>query len=355
MIKFVALAFIFQIIFFLSVSCANSEPAKEMPLSGTKLICVWSIEAENPEAVEKGVEQAGSLGFNAVCWDRPGVVEACHKLGMQAFAIICPLERREGAQLQVLRPGEEKLPGFDRNSIPDEQYYQYGGEPAGERGEILDQNFTCPNDPGVAKYTLEQVENCRNAGFDGIIWDFVGYRNYRSCECAICREKFANFRARHPDMAEKEARGSFYEQVLVDLYNALYRETKALAPNLIIANHIHPVYLPDLFYWNKVKVDYCGVTVSWFFKPHWSLEKVKNYTKKVVSGPYVEKDVTGMPMIGFYADGQYARDRKSAQRLKQEFEILKEAGARHFIMCELGHILRDKEALKVVREELLNK
>ena len=340
------------LIFVSIASCTPAQSVKEKPLSGIKLVCVWTVEAENAEAVDQAVEQARRLGFNAVSWDRPGVVESCHGRGMKALVIINPLDRRRGAQLQVLGPGEEKLPGFDRDNLPPEQFYQYGGEPVPGNQEILDQNFTCPNDPGVVKYALKQVADAQEGGNDGIIWDFVGYRNYRSCECESCRKKLREFRQKHPRMSEKQTLNSFYQEVLVDLYSTLYRETKALAPDLIIANHIHPVFLPDVFYGHRVKVDLCGITVSWFFKPHWSLEKVRDYTKKVVSGPYTDKQVEGMPMIGFYADGRYKRDRKSARRLAQEFEILKESGARHLVMCELGHILRDKEAAEVVGKEL---
>ncbi|MFC1537728.1 hypothetical protein ACFL4P_02750, partial [Gemmatimonadota bacterium] len=230
--------------------------------------------------------------------------------------------------------------------------YQYGGEPTQGNREILDQNFVCPNDPGVPEYALKLVSGMQERSFDGIVWDFIGYRNYRSCECGLCRTGLEDFRGRHPELSEEESGESYYEKVLVDLYDLLYRETKKLAPDLIIANHIHPVFLPNIFYGHKVRVDYCSITVSWFFKPHWPLEKVREYTGKVVKGPYAHKQVVGMPMIGFYTDGEYARDRRSAERLSLEFEILKQAGAQHLIICELGHILRDREAAEVVREAL---
>jgi len=345
-------AVFFQLACAAVISCAPRPPVGEKPLSGLKIICVWTIQADNQEAVEQAVAQAKSLGFNALCWDRPAVVSACHRRGMKAFALICPLDRREGARLQVLRPGEEKLPGFESDNIPPGQFYQYGGEPVPGKREILDRNFACPNDSGVLGYTLKQVARVREQGYDGIIWDFVGYRNYRSCECEPCRELLERFSRKHPEMSAKEAGERFYGKVLVDLYSALYRETKAMAPELIIANHIHPVFLPDIFYGQRVKVDYSGITVSWFFKPHWSLNKVREYTHRVVRGPYLHREVEGMPMIGVYTDGKYAGDRKSARRLGQEFEILKEVGARHLIICELGNILRDREASRIVEAEL---
>lgn len=254
----------------------------------------------------------------------------------------------------MLAPGEERLPGFRRDSIPPEQFYQYGGEPLEGQREILDQNFTCPNDPGVLQYTLKRTTELKETGYDGIIFDFVGYRNYRSCECGLCLEKLDQFRRRHPELNAQEARDRFYENVLVELYDILYRETKEIAPDLAVANHIHPVYLPDIFYGRRVRADYCGATVSWFFKPHWPLEKVRDYARKVVTGPYVQENVQGMPMIGVYTDREYTRDRRNPARLRQDLQIIKKAGAKHLIMCELGHILRDPETARVVREELRN-
>ncbi|MEA1996114.1 MAG: hypothetical protein U9N45_00670 [Gemmatimonadota bacterium] len=345
-------AAVFIIVPLLSIPFLYARAEGEKPLSGEKIICIWSIDAQDPEAVDNAVDQARELGFNAVCWDRPGVVASCHRRGMKACALFCPLGRREGAQMQELKAGEEKLPGFDRENIKPEQFYQHGGEPVEGNREILDQNFVCPNDPGVLEYTLKSVAQLMERGFDCVIFDFIGYRNYRSCECPLCRAKLEEFRKKHLGLSEQEAGDTFYRDVLIDLYETLYRETKARWPDLIIANHIHPAYLPDLFYAHRIMVDYCGVTVAWFFQPHWPLAKVREYTRKVVSGPYLNKGVEGMPMIGLYTDGEHTRDRKSPARLKQEFAILKESGARHLVMCELGHILRDKELAAVVREEL---
>ena len=351
------LRFLFMLVpvfVFLIASCTSEQPDGEKPLSGIKMICVWTVVAENEEAVDQAVEQAADLGFNAVGWDRPGVVEACHRRGMKAFALLKPLDRRDDAQMQELMPGEEKLPGFVPESIPPDHYYQYGGEPLPGNREILDLNLACPNDPGVPGYALEHVSRVLETGFDGIVWDFIGYRNYHSCECPLCRAGLEEFRGQHPELEDEELRNAYYEKALVDLYDLLYRETKKIAPDMIIGNHIYPVFLPDIFYGLKLKLDYCSNTVAWFFKPFWPLDKVREYTEITLNGPYAHEQTAGMPMIGFYTDGRFARDRRSAERLSAEFEIFKQAGAQHLIMCELGHILRDPEAAEVVREALRN-
>jgi hypothetical protein len=324
----------------------------DTPLRGMKIVAVWSIDSESQEQVDTAVQQARSLGFNAVCWNTPLVSAACHKRDMKAFAIVCPLDRRPGARLQKILPSESKLPGTDPDKLGPVQFYQYGGEPAEGNREILDQNFTCPNDPGVVQYTLEQISISRKAGYDGVVFDFLGYRNYHSCQCEICTRELEKFGKKQTGMSAAQVSNLYFEQTLVELYDTLYAAAKTLAPEMIVANHIHPVFTPEKMYGLNVNTDYCGITVSWFFKPHWSLEKVERYTKSVVQGPYRHKHVKGMPMIGFYSDGSNEFDRKSGSRLKKEFEILKQMNAQHLLMCELGHILRNSEAAATVRAAL---
>ena len=57
-------------------------------------------------------------------------------------------------------------------------------------------------------------------------------------------------------------------------------------------------------------------------------------------------------MIGFYSDREFSRDVKGPERLKLELSILKQQGAKHFMMCELGHLLRNVTAVKAVKEAL---
>jgi hypothetical protein len=111
-------------------------------------------------------------------------------------------------------------------------------------------------------------------------------------------------------------------------------------------------YLPDIQYGRRVKVDYCAMTVSWFFQPHWPLEKVAARTRLCVQGPYVEPGVVGMPMLGYYNSGPMARHRRSAERIAQELKIVADQGSRAVMICELGDILRDPAVCEAVRNGL---
>ena len=324
----------------------NAARSAAPPLSGIKLIWAWSVESDR--SVEEAVAEAQELGFNAVGWSNPEVVRACHERDMKAFALISPLSlQREGAFPQKLAEGEDNLPGFDRSKDDPEYPFQYGGEPALGNKEILHMNLACPRDPGVVAYGVAEAIKYQQLGYDGICWDFIGYRNYRSCECAVCKESLAGLQTRGTVSSE-----DFYLSSLTDLYSRLCNETKKSAPGLLITAHIYPVYLPEIHYGNKVSVDYCGETVAWFFQPHWTFEKIRRYSRKALELSGGSGQTEAMPMIGFYSDGEFGRDRKSPERLERELQILQTEGAKHLMMCELGHLLRSPGAMKAVKATL---
>ena len=321
--------------------------------SGVRMVAVWSIPDSTPDKMTQVVKESASLGFNAVCGRSPRLPAACHESGLSAWTIVEPLGIRPGARLQVLDDGDSTLIGFYPGDIEPDDYFQYGGEPAPGNREILGQKLVCPADKGVMPYTIQEVETAVEQGYDGVVLDFIGYRNYRSCACPVCLEGLDQFRSGNPGLNDDESRNAYYENRLVALYDSIYTQVKERFPDIKIANHIHPVYLPNLFYGQRIQVDYCATTVSWFFQPHWSLKKVSGYLNRVMDKSYIYAEP--MPMLGFYCDGEFARDRKSPDRVKQELRQVLDSGARHLMVCELGHILRDKETAKAVQEVLKDK
>jgi len=220
----------------------------EESLSGIRLIWAWSVDPAR--SVDETVAQAQDMGFNAVGWSNPAVVQACHERGMKAFVLVNPLSlQRVGALPQVLAEGEDKLPGFDRSKDDPDYPFQHGGEPVPGNREILHVNLACPRDPGVVAYGVAEAIKYDRLGYDGICWDFIGYRNYRSCECVVCRESLASLQASGAISPE-----DFYLSSLTSLYSRLFSETRKAAPGLLIATHIYPVYLPDIHYGMKFKI-----------------------------------------------------------------------------------------------------
>jgi len=317
-----------------------------------KIVSCWNIACTS-NAIAPAVTAAREVGFNGLIWcskHQDLIPPECHRQDMKCFRVIEPLRKRPDARLQMLAPGEETLPG----AVPvnTDSLYQYGGEPVAGQHEVLDRELVCPRDPSVVLFVREEVTKARTAGFDGVCWDCIGYRNYRFCACDICRTALDRRHRERPGETEAQARDACAGEALEDLYAQLYETTKGVDTNLTVLSHCYPVFRPDVFGGVRYRLDYCMMTVSWFFQPHWPLEKVRDYTRHCVQGPYADPRTVGMPMIGIYSAGVMARHRRDGARLRAELEILAQAGARAVEYCELGDILADPEARAALRNGL---
>lgn len=317
-----------------------------------KVTASWNIPMTE-DGVRAAVAGAKDLGFNGYAWGPERLEETllsqCRANGIRSYKLLSPLEKRPGARLQVVEEAEQRLPGFG-GVLPDQ--YQYGGEPLPGHPEVLNLELVCPLDGSVVAHAANAVARARRLGYDGVCWDFIGYRNYHSCECETCRSALKRFLANPSNRGLKEAKAAFYEKVLVDLYERLCDATRRAAPQFTVMTHCHPVFLPNVFYGLKLKVDYSAITVGWFFQPHWNLGKVSAYARRTVQGPYGYASAIGMPMIGCYSSGGMARHRKSGERIRSEFRAVQEAGARAIMVCELGDILAVPEMREAVRAGL---
>ena len=257
---------------------AGEEP---VPL---KVTASWNIPVTE-DGVRAAVAGAKELGFNGYAWTSKRLDEAlvaqCRANGLRSFKVLEPLQKRPGARLQVLEEAERLLPGFAGDLTAE---YQYGGEPLPGHREVLNMELACPLDEGIVAYVTGEVARAKRLGYDGVCWDFVGYRNYHSCECETCRAALKAFMRNTPHRNPREVQAAFYENTLAGLYARIYDAARKAAPDFTVMSHCHPAFLPDAFYGRHVKVDYCAITVSWFFQPHWSLEKVREYARRTVRG-----------------------------------------------------------------------
>ena len=139
----------------------------------------------------------------------------------------------------------------------------------------------------------------------------------------------------------------------MSFYNTLVTYAKEKKPDIKTTCHIWPHFAPNPLYGNRLQVDYCGQTVSWFFLPHWSLDKIKRYTYEAVNHEArFHANSKGAPFIGIFTLPPNERHRKSARRVKEEIRIIKKSGAKAIQFAELGNILNDVEIANVVSEEL---
>jgi hypothetical protein len=92
----------------------------------------------------------------------------------------------------------------------------------------------------------------------------VGYRNYSRCYCPVCAGSWADFRQRHPQLAEKEAFALWAEQVLVDFLQEMAQAARAARPGIELTIHIYPYFRPHPNYGNRLDLNTVGQTVSNF-------------------------------------------------------------------------------------------
>ncbi|MDD5483355.1 MAG: carbohydrate-binding family 9-like protein [Kiritimatiellae bacterium] len=329
------------------------EPPDQEKASGRelkwKMTWCWTLPCASRNDVENGVKMAHELGFNAMEWSQaqakfPEIfAQLCRENGLESYYCIAP---RSTARQEII---------VSECSLPDNP--QAGGEPLPDDiGKVIDKGCArrpCFGQPDALKNAREDVDKAIKLGFDGIALDFVGYGNFHGCYCPRCRELRGNYIDSHPGLSEQEAANRFAEESIIMFYDAAISYAKSARHNIKTTCHIYPVFMPNILYGNRLPVDYCGQTVSWFFAPHWDLEKVGKYTAIVVKeeGRYHPKSI-GTPFIGFYCKDKYANDKKTAERIRAEINLVKKSAAKGIQLVELGHILADKEVSRAVAEEL---
>ena len=98
-------------------------------------------------------------------------------------------------------------------------------------------------------------------------------------------------------------------------------------------------------------LDVVGQTVSWFFRPHWPLDTVQRLTTQLVRDQHrCYRDHLAAPFLGF--DARKQRDYRSARRIHQELQIIKQSGAQALHVAELGYLLDKPLIAQAVAEEL---
>lgn len=312
-----------------------------------KMVWLWSMSDKSDAEV---VSAAKSLGFNAIEVRGPKMVDECHKQGIQAVGLLhfaCAPKNFA----QVISTEEEKR--FNQNKKLIQLNNQYGGEPLTPCEILTEDNLWCFDRPEALDYGKKEVDKLISEGCDAIGLDYIGYRNYHACYCTESIAKQEQYQKAHPKLSHSQAVDAYSRECLVSFYTKLINYAKSKKPNIVVTAHIYPYFAPDPVYGNRIPLDYCGQTVSWFFIPHWGYDKIRKYTNKVVheAGKYHSKCV-GAPFIGIYTLPPYNSHRKSPERLREEIRIIKESGSTAIQMAELGNIINDSDLACVVREEL---
>ena len=100
---------------------------------------------------------------------------------------------------------------------------------------------------------------------------------------------------------------------------------------------MYPDFHPDSLYGNRLKNDYCGQTVAWYFK--WSPEKIDKYTRYVLT--YAKKYysfVEGIPFLGIDSSKATSLGYKSPADLEKKLKIILAGNSRTLMICN-GNVM----------------
>ena len=171
--------------------------------------------------------------------------------------------------------------------------------------------------------------------------DFVGYNNFKGCYCRKCLDKYQSYLKTH-QLADTQAnQDTFYLNQLVEYYNSIIDYVKSRRSDFKVAVHIHPLFKADPLYGNRLKADFCGQTVSWYFK--WDAEKIQRCTRYVLEHAQdYHKNAEGIPFIGMSSTPDSSLICKTPEQVEQDIQAVLAAGGRTLMVCSGRVIIQDK-------------
>lgn len=274
-------------------------------------------------------------------------LELALKYGMTPY---CGTFSPRGKHGQVMTPEEEKhfayinghdlkkMKAADKKAIVDkrriEMKHRYGGEPDAKLDTLNSCRIPCflsDADDELSRKAIDEICSRVN-GVKGIFFDYLGYSNFKGCHCETCREAYEKYLAENQLIDSQENKDRFYRDKLVGYYNDMIDYVKSNHPDFKVVVHVYPTFLPEPLYGNRVKADFCGQTVAWYFP--WPEEKIRKYTKTVIGEQNRHfNDVTGVPFVGVNATPGKSLWRKDPATLEKELKILLDSGADSLMIC----------------------
>ena len=211
----------------------------------------------------------------------------------------------------------------------------------------------CIDRPEVRRYAIElSVSRLASNAFDGIALDFVGYKNYRGCQCTYSSNLRAAYAKTHRELSGGEIERRFSLSMLQLFYQEVRDAVKKQFPKAEIACHAYPQFDPEPINGPLLPVDYPGDTVAWFFKPHWSLEKIAAQCREIKNKEHQAHNyVTGTALMGIGTDAQNG---KTPEQIRQEIKTIKQTGIQAIMIVGSDSLLKDPMIIKVLAEELSN-
>ncbi|MDD4017881.1 MAG: hypothetical protein PHV28_08030 [Kiritimatiellae bacterium] len=195
------------------------------------------------------------------------------------------------------RPSSEKNAEIDKRRL--ERKHRYGGEPVASLDTINSVRIPCFGsdvDYTLSRKSIDAICS-RVDGVQGIFFDYIGYSNFKGCYCEQCLAAYKAYLTEKGLEDTAKHKNEFYRDRLVTYCNDMIGYVKSQHPDFKVVIHVYPTFLPEPLYGNRLKADFCGQTVAWYFP--WDAVKIRQYTRVTV----MEQDkyftgARGVPFVG---------------------------------------------------------
>ena len=323
----------------------------------------WDLPRETSSQQRDLVEFAADCGFDTLVVRDPteAMVEVGEERGVRLVAVIDarPDETFRDAHpecLQRIHPVEDAiLEAVDTHGPTDLDYWHLAHR---QYPQVHDTEFLCLEREASLEYLEEQVREALEIS-DGVAFDGFGYRNHYACFCEVCERT----RARRAAESQRDGHGgrktehdyslenlqAHSEETLVSASKRLSEHATSVMPSALVTNHVWPPFAPNPSYGHRLHLEYCTQTVSWFYRPVWSLERVEFEAAEHARLARQSEVNTFVPFIGLFDDPYH---RRTGERVKRELEIGLEYGDENVVLCTLGLLREDPSVEAAVRDAL---
>ena len=306
----------------------------------------WHLPRNTEAEQRAAVEFARACGFDTLIVNQPTEVMARRgeTLGVRVVAVVTPnateaFREAYPACLQRILPAEEAIAAAVSGQGPrDYQHLSHRWFSLVQGGSLL-----CYEHPESREELKRRVREALVVA-DGVAFDGLGFQNHYACFCDRCA---AIRKGMTPEGGESaEAIGRMSEESLVEISRVLYACAKSVKADAVVTTHVWPPFNPNPYYGSRLRLDYCTQTISWFYRPAWSLERVAFEAAEMKRLEDRSANVF-VPFIGVYGDPYHVR---TPDRLARELEIAAQYG--HVAFCTLEAPKKYPEIFQVVKAAL---
>jgi hypothetical protein len=307
----------------------------------------WDLPRETDAEERELVSFAAELGFDTLIVNdpTPAMVERGHERGVRIVAVVSarPDDAFRGAHpdcCQSVRPVEEVVVDAVADAPGEYQQLAHRWFPLVHGGDFL-----CFEHERSLSFLEERVSEALSTA-DGVAFDGFGFRNHYACFCAACTERRAR-KAEATGDHEYEVLCQVGAEQLVEATRRLYEHAGGESGDALVTNHVWPPYAPEPYYGHRLPLDYCTQTISWFYRPAWSTERVA--FEAAEHARLAGEANEFVPFVGLFDDPY---QRRPPERLARELEIALEHGDGSLVLCTLAAPRASEAHAEVVREAL---